>query len=205
MYMKLLSWNINMVHGKVDIPNKTMLLVQYIKDLDPNVLFLQETCLYTNNKISELGYTCHGMVRTHSMFCSILAKNTLDKHITNIKKYHQMGQSITVNGIEFVNCHLVPFKENSEQRIRQLDKLDNSNTLIMGDFNTDKDLSFKNLKEIGNSETTWNLSFFQRGCNLKKKFDRVFTDIEIKEFAVRKILFSDHYPIQVTFEIDFSC
>lgn len=196
--MKIISWNVNMDHGSVDVPYKTEALVRYVRDLDPDVIFLQETCAYTNKKIGALGYACYGMTRTHMMFCSILARNGIAP--ADYKEYPQMGQSITLNGIEMVNCHLTPFKENSLRRRRQTAPFDRPKTFLMGDFNTDGDMNFEFLTESEVSKSdlqpTWHLSYFQRGSDVKKRFDRVFTDAKILGYRVHKILFSDHYPVE---------
>jgi hypothetical protein len=191
--------------------HRTDVLCGQLKTFSFDILLLQESNIYTVEILcKELNLyvaspTCKikdGLVKTHCGHCAILLK--VGMKFESFSKYLHTGQSITISGIELINIHMIPQKENKKERLNRLLKLDGEKKVLIGDFNMEDDeiIPFKSLENVAvkenNMEPTWRLSYFEQYSTVIKTYDRVYSSVpNVRNFKVHSSLFSDHFPISV--------
>ena len=210
--MFILSWNVNLYLTKNggNLISRTENIVRVLKKLNPDLLLIQEASKYFLSELSILNFKILSSELTHGGFCVILSK----PHI-NAKEYMTFklnGSSIILNDdIKIINCHLTPFFKNHNTRIKMFNQMMGKQTMIMGDTNMDNsqivncklnDIALNEpfLKEL---KDTWYLSFFKNGSYITKRFDRIYTDLNVSNFIVHDKYYglSDHVPISIKLNI----
>tara|TARA_Y100000389_G_C17407236_1_gene488764 strand:- start:354 stop:965 length:612 start_codon:yes stop_codon:yes gene_type:complete len=201
---KILSWNINVFNAKEngDIITRSENILKTIRSHSPDILVLQEASDYFIDLLSD--YTEHTRTRSHGGIVAILSKK--DIIINNTKKYSDYATSIYLDNIIIVNCHLCPHVRNQKIRDSQFSTFPKENCIIIGDMNMNRNQNFcyDNMKDIAlqfsNSKDTWFYSYFENGSSVSRRYDRVYSDLEIKSFDVTGYRNeSDHMPILITY------
>jgi len=209
--MKIVSWNINMDpmgSNNGDLFLRMDLIINSIKNLNADILLLQESSNFFLHELKKkLEYHLIISNQSHCGLISILIKPKDMIKLKNFDKIKNYAASINFDGFLIFNCHLSPYKFEKECRKNCLNHIIGDKRIIVGDMNMDDSEFFENeiLKDIGLKEnkldSTWNLSFFKNGSNVRKRYDRLFTDFEVENFKVHNEFHgqSDHLPLSFDF------
>ena len=206
--MKVVSYNI---HRGTDISNKSTLkeMIKYLKDLDSDIICLQEVLYYQFIKIkSTLGmegvFAANVDNKTMKYGVCTLSKSKIESsnHILLSSKKEQRGllsiKLLIENNHHFniINTHLGLDKEERNKQIIEVlnfkDRLTGS-VIICGDFN-DKNIDLGSYYDSAVYLKHYNIPTLPK---YNARIDYIFVDKNHipKEYIVDKVLFSDHYPI----------
>ncbi len=209
--MKVMSWNILTYLNKgQDMVKKVENIINEIVKINPDILLLQEVSDYFTEQLTiKTSYKFLIKTINHAGFCSLFLRDDLNNENIIVKKHYDTGVSIQIDDITIANCHLAPYRQNQEFRFSQLkdivDRTTTPNIILMGDMNMGRDQSFnyKNFEDIAiqfnNTEDTWFASYFNSYSTHKNRYDRVFSNMKIKEYNVYQEYkhLSDHIPISI--------
>jgi endonuclease/exonuclease/phosphatase family metal-dependent hydrolase len=200
--IKILSWNIFAYHPyKRDIIQTVIRIIDVIKDIDPDVLCLQECSNYVIECIHcKTKYKLVNRILTHGGYvCTFI---TEDKQVTNITINNSV--IIKIGNITIYNCHFPPGNILHSQ-LSSLNIYEKS--IIVGDLNYSNHIDIKNLCDVGEDTNipTWFASFFEANNNKQERYDRicVTTDLIYDRFDVHSSItyISDHVPISIYIRI----
>lgn len=196
--MKVLVWNVNVVPTKHqgDLLSRIEMIFQTIRNINPDILLLQETTLYFLKKLyEELSYECKVSRHSHCGLTATLVKKDFSDSIQIIDIFRC---GIQIEDIKIFNCHLLPYKENSDKRHQYMKFFSlMKNYIIAGDMNTEDNFSYLSDVGIYLQQKTWEYSYFENGSDIKKRYDRVFSDLKNTSFFVHEEYSgqSDHLPL----------
>lgn len=186
-----------------DLISRADVIISSIKFMNPDIILLQEASEYFLEEILEnTDYVRHVHTLTHGGICVTLTKPSVNVSEVNT---HNGSVSIVVDDVVIYNCHLTPYANNHKMRLIQITPFFTKNVIIMGDMNMNdtQNIDHPTIKDLGVCDRvdTWNLSFFENGSTVRRRYDRVFTDIDFKSFYVHEERHghSDHLPISLIF------
>ena len=210
----ILSWNVNLfsVKSGFDIDARADTILYTIMELNPDIICLQESSKFFNNRLTEKGYILLGAIKSHCGYtCSFVKKLIYDKiqtnNTTNINgNYHYIFKDDDIN---IANFHIEPKAFNIEtldQILSRIIKKDTDKWLFIGDFNTEVSLSNTNLIDIAQNqnltENTWTESFLINDSRKEMRYDRAIKfNTNIYDLKVHRKYFgqSDHLPVSVKY------
>lgn len=194
---KIMSWNVNMFLRNTDLISRGEDILRTIIHHDPDICFLQEVSkIYLKEIENKSCYTVTSYTKSHCGLTAILVKSHVKLNVIR----NDVGFILAdFNGTMIANCH---FDNNQDYRRKQLMNLKIMNpNIIIGDLNFKENESIDGYDDLGIKEQihTWNHSFFVRGSKIKKRFDRVYTNVAVDNFRVLNEWSgeSDHVPIMI--------
>ena len=188
--MLILSWNIYN-GGNIEITKE-------ILKISADILCLQEVTDTFLKSLTE-SYTLQGKVQTHCHFCTLLTKKNLK--CNTVQTYFQSAVSCVIDDTTYVSCHLVPYYNNQQFRLEQLQnilkRITTKKIIIAGDMNMSRDQTFNDLQDVGSTtdESTWFKSFFESESVVSSRYDRIFTNVTGKYSIIDVKNLSDHLPV----------
>lgn len=205
--MKIVSWNVNLNFENGDMLTRICKISEIIKKMDPDILLLQEASDYFLNYLNDIWkFNTASKSNSHGgMLCILISER--HKNFVPIK-YLGIYCGIIVDNLKIVNCHLVNGKSLYSVKDRNkfyeiISNENKENLIIGGDFNDndndiDEILKMNDVGKIYNTPT-WFKSFFENGSKIKTRYDRFFTNINIKHFdtLTKYCGHSDHIPIAI--------
>lgn len=208
--MKIVSWNVNLNFEIGDMISRMFNIAQIIKQIDPDILLLQEASGYFLHYLKEIWkFRTASKVKSHGGLLCILISEKYEKEFVPIKLYC----GIIIENLSIINCHLVHGNDSCavEERnrfygtIKRMIPSGAYQVIIGGDFNDSCDHidTLLKLDDVGKivDTPTWCKSFFENGSEIKSRYDRFFTDIKVKSFETLTAYcgHSDHIPILMDF------
>lgn len=204
--MKILSWNIYMYIRKYDPVGYTELIINEIKYLNRDILFLQETSEYFLSELfKNTDYIEVAKVLTHGGYCVTCVKKGISVEINSIRVYQQTGIYCKIENVSMVNCHLVPYK-NEKMRQIQIEYFAKSKpSLIIGDTNMSETETITGYRDAAieskDVKNTWFCKYFNKHSDIEKRYDRVYMNNNIKNYTfsthTEYSYLSDHVPISI--------
>lgn len=206
-----MSWNVNMSpsFSNGDLLSRGDLIVNTIQLIDPAILLLQEasaSLLFEIKRVTEYrvvfsSLSSRGMTAT-LVRESIISAFTPQEKTSN---YHRITLNMSKCSIEIYNVHF-DSRSTLEYRKMMMENMIRESKgiqlMIVGDFNTDADLNTFEVKDLGDKDViTWENSFFVNGSLIKKRLDRVLTNLKVSDFTVHSEFSgqSDHLPLSFDF------
>lgn len=205
--MKLVTYNI---HKGMDSNNKLTLrkISKYLKELDCDVICLQEV-LYPQFAKLKLDFKMDGVFAANINKPNIMygictfSKREIEnhKHVLLTSQKEQRGLLYTnvfsdCGKINVINTHLGLDKSERENQISEIIDYTNSlvgRSLICGDMN-EKNISINTFYDSSVYSKKDKLTTFEKS---NARIDYIFIDklIDIDDYTVDLVPYSDHYPV----------
>lgn len=218
----ILTWNINLyikeLFNEAELEKSTLAIVSAIRKICPDILCLQEASkgILTVLTEGDRGFSLQASCLTNGGLTAILTKSAVDLVVKNPSVYTLAGCSVEITGLcetigipnfTLVNYHLVHGKNNQDFRVSQVKEIvteipDDSSRILIGDTNWSEEGNFPfPLTDVGiDKGPTWFMDYFRPNSPVTKRYDRVYTDMPVKNFSVLMQYkgLSDHVPVSVT-------
>jgi hypothetical protein len=195
--VRIISWNINMFQLNTDLIGRGENIIRTMSIHNPDIYFLQESSNYFLDLVTKyFDYQIVTKTRSHCGYVSLLVKPHII--VTDVKT--SIGHiSFRYDDLTIVNCHLSPNILDRNQQLREIEDL--APNIIMGDLNFGDNENIENYVDLGQEKSipTWSENFYIHGSIVKKRLDRVYTNVPIYEFNVCDEYpgESDHLPISI--------
>lgn len=210
----ILTWNVNLyikeLFNETDLEDSTVSTISVIRKISPDILCLQEASKGILAMLTD--FSVQASCLTNGGLTAILTKSHASILVKNPLMYTLAGCSAEIcndscdPNFTLINCHLVHGKNNQNFRVSQVREImtevsGDTRTIFIGDTNWSDEENFPfPLVDVGiDRGPTWFMDYFRPNSPVTKRYDRVYTNIPIKNFSVLieyKGL-SDHVPVLV--------
>jgi hypothetical protein len=203
MDLKVISWNVNL-HSETGMNIKKSNSIFYaIKNMNPDIILLQESSFDFNNMISSLGYSLVKSTTSHRGYISsFVRKNIPYEHIQCYEIHRSHIFAIFDGKITIANIHYEPFYSYIKNDILYSVNIFKTD-IIVGDTNFKDDLNIEGMIDVGKTYgDTWFNNFSTSKLTTSERYDRVISSISlsIKNFHLGSDYYglSEHIPMIFT-------
>lgn len=202
--LNILSWNVNLYSDiDVNILKKSKSIFLVIKNINPDILLLQESSIVFNNMLIRHGYINVKSTSSHRGYISSFVKKHIDyQHIQCYEIYRSHIFSILDGKITIANIHYKPFFSYIKNEILSYVNIFNTD-IIVGDTNFKDELIIDDMIDVGKTYgDTWFCEISSSKNNKTERYDRLISNQKfvIKNFhlGVNYYGLSEHVPIIFT-------